>query len=206
MGQHKQALEIYVFKLEDPEKAEEWVGPPASVEIDSLTDPIRYCNQMHVSKDLSQTLSPDATRKLAPSESEADDHPSIYHTLLSLYLRPPHGYQPQYGPAIDILTRHGSRLPAGSTLDLIPETFPVHDLEFYFRGRIRSANSVVNESRVVAALRKVQNMKSEAALVLGVPGGGGNKGRNRFVTVSEDRVCGMCHKRLGGSVISVFPK
>lgn len=26
MGQHRQALEIYVFKLQDPEKAEEYVS------------------------------------------------------------------------------------------------------------------------------------------------------------------------------------
>ena len=149
----------------------------------------------------------------APSESEAEDHPSIYHTLLALYLRPPHGYAPQYAPAVDILTRHGSRLPAGSALNLIPEKFPVKDLEFYFRGRIRAANSIVNESRIVAGLKRVQNMKAEAALALGEDAvshsggrGGKNRGRNRFVTVGEERLCGLCHKRLGGSVISVFPE
>ncbi|KAL1955248.1 hypothetical protein VTO42DRAFT_8907 [Malbranchea cinnamomea] len=191
MGQHRQALEIYVFKLNDHKKAEE------------------YCNQIHLQDDTTATLSsPQTHHQLAPSESEADSHPSIYHTLLSLYLSPPHGYDPQYGPALEILARHGSRLPAGSTLELIPETLPVADLEFYFRNRIRAANTIMNESRVVAALRKVQSMKAEAKLALGEAifgGGGANQGRNRFVTVSEDRVCGVCHKRLGGSVISVFP-
>jgi Vam6/Vps39-like protein vacuolar protein sorting-associated protein 39 len=37
----------------------------------------------------------------------------------------------------------------------------------------------------------------------GIPGEAG--GRNRRVVVSEDRVCGVCHKRLGGSVIAVLP-
>lgn len=83
----------------------------------------------------------------------------------------------------------------------------MHELEFYFRGRIRAANSVANESRIVTALRKVQNVAVQANLQLGEEiVKGHNKGRNRFVTISEERVCGVCHKRLGGSVISVFPK
>ncbi|KAG5289071.1 vacuolar morphogenesis protein AvaB [Histoplasma ohiense] len=186
MGQHRQALEIYVFKLESPDKAEE------------------YCNYIHRNEE-TRTTDTAATKRVSPTDNE-DGHPSIYHTLLSLYLSPPHDYKPQYGPAIEILARHGSRLPAGSTLELIPETFPVHELEFYFRGRIRAANSVANESRIVTALRKVQNVAVQANLQLGGEiVKGHNKGRNRFVTISEERVCGVCHKRLGGSVISVFP-
>ncbi|EQL38308.1 6-phosphofructo-2-kinase/fructose-2,6-bisphosphatase [Blastomyces gilchristii SLH14081] len=185
MGQHRQALEIYVFKLESPDKAEE------------------YCNYIHRLEE-PRTIDT-TTKRVSPTDNE-DGHPSIYHTLLSLYLSPPHNYKPQYGPAIEILARHGSRLPAGSTLDLIPETFPVHELEFYFRGRMRAANSVGNEARIVAALRKVQNIAVQADLQLGEEiMKGNNKGRNRFVTISEERVCGVCHKRLGGSVISVFP-
>lgn len=137
---------------------------------------------------------------------QEDSQRSIYHTLLSLYLTPPHNYQPQYGPAIEILAKHGSRLPASSTLELIPEKFPVRELEFYFRGRIRAENSIVNENRIVAGLRKVQNIATQAQLHLGDNAGNGSRGRNRFVTVNEERVCGVCHKRLGGSVISVFPK
>lgn len=79
------------------------------------------------------------------------------------------------------------------------------DLEFYFRGRIRAANSVVAESRIAKGLWKVRSMRAEAGLALGEDRRG-NKGRNRCVVVDEERVCGVCHKRLGGSVISVFPE
>ncbi|WEW57039.1 Vacuolar morphogenesis protein 6 [Emydomyces testavorans] len=186
MGQHRQALEIYVFRLNDPQKAEE------------------YCNQTYLAEDPHAQV-PNKMQKISPTDHD-ENHPSIYHTLLSLYLSPPHAYKPQYGPAIEILAKHGSRLPASSTLDLIPEAFPVNELEFYFRGRIRAENSVVNESRIVAGLRKVQNINTEAELLLGNGLLDGNKGRNRFVTVTEERMCGVCHKRLGGSVISVFPE
>jgi len=58
---------------------------------------------------------------------------------------------------------------------------------------------------VVAGLRKSEAVSSQATLLLGEGTPGGKGGRNRRVVVSEERVCGVCHKRLGGSVIAVLP-
>jgi hypothetical protein len=81
----------------------------------------------------------------------------------------------------------------------------VRDLEFYFKGRMRAANSVFNEARIVASLRKARDMQMQAQLALGEDVRGGGT-RARHVTVTEERICGVCHKRLGGSVINVFPE
>ncbi|KAI0535920.1 SPX domain-containing protein [Xylaria digitata] len=166
MGNHKQALEIYVFRMQDYVKAED--------------------STIH--------------------EDEPDVTASIYHTLLSLYLTPPPPHKPNLEPALSLLSRHGSRLPATSTLSLIPDTLPVADLASYFRGRIRAANSVVSETRIVEALRRTQLVNTQAALLFGdgTPGSG-QGGRNRRVVIPEERVCGVCHKRLGNSVVAVLP-
>jgi hypothetical protein len=195
MGSHKQALAIYVFQLKDYQKAEE------------------YCNQVYTappttptSPNLSHSQSPPATRG-----SIEDTELSIYHVLLSLYLQPPPPHQPNWPPALDLLSKHGARLPAATTLDLIPPTLPVKDLESYFFGRIRNANSLLNEERIVAQLRGVEKVAVESAVLLGpesrrdmygrsVPGG-----LNRRVVIDEDRHCAVCHKRFGGSAIRVFP-
>ncbi len=147
-----------------------------------------------------------------PSSSAA---PSIYHTLLSLYLTPPPPHERQLAPALDLLSRHGSRLPASSTMQLIPDGLPVAELLSYFRGRMRAANSVVNESRIEKGLRQTAMLEAQASLLLGSGGLGGfgglgmgsapPAGRNRRVVVSEERVCGVCHKRLGGSVVAALP-
>lgn len=172
----------------------------------------RYCNRVHKKQDASSGApsSPSASKAQSRRPSTAYDDPedappSIYHTLLSLYLKPPPPNKPNLAPALDLLSKHGSRLPAASTLSLIPDTLPIADLESYFRGRIRAANSAVNESRVVAGLRQTELVASQALLLLGdgVPGGQG--GRNRRVVISDERVCGVCHKRLGGSVVAVLP-
>jgi hypothetical protein len=139
------------------------------------------------------------------AEDANDAQPSIYHTLLTLYLNPPQGQDPNLGPALDLLSKHGSRLSAESTLPLIPDTLQVAQLESYFRGRMRSANSVVNETRIVAGLRRTGLVASQAVLLLGdgVPGRQG--GKNRRVVISDERVCGVCHKRLGASVVAAMP-
>jgi tetratricopeptide (TPR) repeat protein len=203
MGQHKQALEIYVFKIRDYEKAEEYGRlfsfNPILADVCSS-----YCNRIHLTQD-SAVASPIQSRRGSISTSGPDDVPSIYHTLLSLYLTPPQPHTPNWPPALDLLSKHGSRLPASSTLNLIPTTIPVAELESYFQGRIRAANSIVNEARIVAGLRKSEVVSSQASLLLGEGTPGGKGGRNRRVVVSEERVCGVCHKRLGGSVIAVLP-
>ncbi|CAN8103508.1 unnamed protein product [Discula destructiva] len=189
MGEDRSALMIYVFKMMDYAKAEE------------------YCNRVHKARESSSTAAGvPATRRPSTAYDDPDEAPqSIYQTLLSLYLTPPPPNKPNFPPALDLLSKHGSRLPAASTLSLIPDTVPIGDLESYFRGRIRAANSAVNESRVVAGLRETEFVASQAMLLLGDGVRGGQGGRNRRVVISDERVCGVCHKRLGGSVIAVLP-
>ena len=166
----------------------------------SPVDHYRYCNHVH-KEDIATK---EAT--LDGEKDEAKEEPSSIHlTLLGLYLAPPYGNKPQYGPALEILAKHGSRLPPSSALDLIPKSLPVKELEFYFKGRMRAANSKFNESRIVASLQKVQNVKAQAQLLVG-EGIDPKSSRSRHVTVTEERICGICHKRLGGSVINVFPE
>ena len=182
LGQHKAALQIYVFKMRDLARAEE------------------YCNQVY----LEDKSEPTKLISRRMSTNPVDEEPSIYQVLLNLYLNPPKSEKILLGPAVELMARHGARLPASSTLDMIPTDLLVKELEFYFRGRIRNANTVMKDSSVEVSLRKVDALHVSAALLVGDIAGNG--GRARKVRVDEDRICGVCHKRLGGSVISVFPE
>ncbi|KAI5819829.1 vacuolar sorting protein 39 domain 2-domain-containing protein [Pyronema omphalodes] len=165
MGRHKAALEIYVFKLGDHVKAEE------------------YCRRVHLA---------------GPSNTEVatESAETVYHTLLSLYLQPPVPQAQQLEPALRILSRHGARLKASEALKLIPENVRVKDLESYFESRIRAANATVTENRIIAALRKSHIVDVQEQLL---------DARNAHVTVGEESVCPVCHKRLGLSVIWRLP-
>ncbi|CAE7025077.1 hypothetical protein PTT_05991 [Pyrenophora teres f. teres 0-1] len=192
MGSHKQALAIYVFQLKDYNKAEE------------------YCNQVYTAPPPSSPTKSSQQSTNIQGTIE-DTELSIYHVLLSLYLTPPPPNQPNWPPALDLLSKHGARLPAATTLDLIPPTLPVKDLESYFFGRMRNANSLLNEERIVAHLRGVEKVAVESAMLLGAEGKTDAYGRkvpgglNRRVVIDEDRHCAVCHKRFGGSAIRVFP-
>ncbi|KAH6639956.1 vacuolar sorting protein 39 domain 1 [Truncatella angustata] len=187
MGNDKQALEIYVFKMQDYAKAED------------------YCNRIQKSRQDSSQTSPTTQTEEPLDQDDPDSHPSIYHVLLSLYLTPPKPYQSNLAPALDLLSKHGSRLPASSSLSLVPDDLPVRALESYFSGRIRAANSRLAESRVVEGLRKTLLVDTQALLLLGDGMPGGQGGRNRRVVVGEERICGTCHKRLGNTVVAVLP-
>ena len=168
MGHHKSALEIYVFKLQDQIKAEE------------------YCVRIHGL----------TTATTGPAETPSPT--SVYHILLSLYLRPPPPYskEPQLGAALAILSRHGARLDPSEALKLIPEEMKIKELEEYFQRRIRHANSRVTANMIMSQLSKCEMWKKEETVV-------GMRGKS--VVITEARVCPVCHKRLGRSVVSVYP-
>lgn len=67
---------------------------------------------------------------------------------------------------------------------------------------MRNTNSIVNETRIVAGLRKTELVSAQASLLLS----GDKGGRNRRVVIGDERVCGVCHKRLGDrTVVAVLP-
>ncbi|KAK6504670.1 Vacuolar morphogenesis protein 6 [Arthrobotrys musiformis] len=165
LGEHKQALEIFVFRMQDFSKAE------------------AYCNRIH-------QLSPPTSD---PAETSTE---TVYSILLSLYLRPPPNYEVQMPPALDLLSRHGARVDPLESLKLIPESIKVADLQSYFENRIRHSNSRVNMNRVMAQLYKSEAFRWEELNA---------EAKKKAVVIGEERVCPVCHKRLGKSVISVFP-
>ncbi|KAI9695186.1 MAG: Vacuolar morphogenesis protein 6 [Bogoriella megaspora] len=193
MGQHKQALSIYVFDLLSSEKAED------------------YCNTLYLSSlpTKASSTSTSFPRHQPPSSAPTARNDvtasSIYHTLLSLYLTPPPPHEPQWQPALGLLSRHGARLPASSVLDLVPASLPIKELEKYFRGRLRSGNSVTSEMRIVKSLRAVEKVKMDAELRVGDGHKSVGGGLNRRVVIREDDHCRVCHKRFGRSAIRVYP-
>ncbi|KAK5106521.1 Vacuolar morphogenesis protein 6 [Lithohypha guttulata] len=214
MGQHKQALQLFVFKLNDTAKAEE------------------YCNQVYLQENsnANQRTAAGSSQRTSTAQAQTEDPISeastIYALLLSLYLSPPPATppdqeeKPRIGDALSLLARHGPRLPASNTLSIIPNELLVKELESYLRGRIRTANTGMNDTRMISNLRKVEAVRVQARLLLGNgedgdPGAklgpsepisdAAAKGRRRKIVINEDRVCRVCHKRLAGSIISAFP-
>jgi len=134
-----------------------------------------------------------------------DQQPNVYTTLLSLYLKPPSPHKVQWEPALQLLSKHGPRLPAANTLDLMPSDLHVSELSSYFLGRIRSANTVVREERIIASLQSVMKISLSSELAFGPEHMQQKGGRSRRVVIREEDHCRVCHKRFGNSAVRVYP-
>jgi tetratricopeptide (TPR) repeat protein len=186
MGNHKQALAIYVFQLADYAKAEE------------------YCNRIYITE---QACLIDAT-KLHSKPQHDTSTPNIFAILLGLYLSPPPNETKRWPQALDLLGKHGARLPASSTLSLMPDDLAVAELDDYFRGRIRHATSVLRQEKIMRSLEEVRRMRTERVLRLGaddIVDKGGLGGRSKRVVIGEEDHCRVCHKRFGASAVRVHP-
>ncbi|KAL1590923.1 hypothetical protein WHR41_00116 [Cladosporium halotolerans] len=187
MGNHKQALAIYVFQVKDYAKAED------------------YCNRIYLSE---QACLLDATKAHAKPIHDETSKPNVFALLLGLYLSPPNGEEKHWPQALDLLSKHGARLPASSTLNLMPDDLAVAELDDYFRGRIRHATSALRQDKIVRSLEEVRKVNAERQLRLGADAlveKGGIGGRNRRVLIGEDDHCRVCHKRFGASAVRVHP-
>ncbi|KAI7299017.1 hypothetical protein KC315_g17807, partial [Hortaea werneckii] len=202
MGNHKQALAIYVFQLQDYVKAED------------------YCNRIYLAEQATEhdtSLVDGNARHKKPAmfrrpTSEADDtgaaRSNIFAALLGLYLRPPHSEEKRWPQALDLLSRHGARLPASSTLDLMPDDLAVNQLQNYFQGRMRHTTSLLRTEQIVKGLESVRRANTERKCLLGedkFADMGLKGGRNRRVRITEEDLCRVCHKRFGASAVRVYP-
>lgn len=198
MGNHKQALSIYVFQLKDYVKAED------------------YCNRTFIAEQQQQDCLIGGGALHEKQIDHCDEKgTNIFAVLLGLYLRPPEGEEKRWPQALDLLSRHGTRLPASSTLDFMPDDLAVRELTSYFQGRMRLTTSQLYSSRITKALESVRQVNAERHLLVGpdrkgsAEGGGGGErvlgGRNQRVRIGEDDHCRVCLRRFGASAVRVYP-
>ena len=187
LREHLKALSLYVFSLHAPSKAE------------------MYCNAVYASQH------PSRNEKIA----DPDTTKSIYTTLLALYLDPPQPHKRDLDSALDLLSRHGSRLPALTTLDFLPPDLSIAKLEAYFRGRMRAANTLSREEAVMRSISAVAKSGIDVELHIGeegydekgrkIKGDDLRRGQGRRVELTDERMCSACHKRFGRAAVRIWP-
>ncbi|KAK9360060.1 hypothetical protein V1504DRAFT_456281 [Lipomyces starkeyi] len=224
IGEHKRALEIYVFSMKDYNKAQEYClniydtdAPNSKSVFHTLLElylrppGIRVGNGYTVSSRISSsrrssnsssTYNLSASPPLAPS---AFQHVRKSSSSSSLSSMPPPASVPQVGyelppmnleAALDLLSNHGSRVSAIDALELLPSDIKMASLGPFLEAHLRATNASVTRDRLYASLLKTELVRTQQSLV---------DLRSKNVVISDTRVCPVCVKRLGNSVISVFP-
>lgn len=112
IGQHDQALNIYVHKLRNFQAAEEWVA--ARLAAFAVT----------LQRIRTNTKSLLFSRYCVKNYDSTDTTKNVYLLLLKVYLKPPNREKPMLEPALDILTRHGSHIdPQAVSVEVLLASF-----------------------------------------------------------------------------------
>lgn len=139
LGKHEGALEIYVYRLQDYIKAEEYVVFQQVYAVPHRSH-CRYCKRVY-------HTDPDAR--------------GIFLTLLRIYLQPS-TLSDLLRPALDLIRRHSPRLNTVETLHLLPPMVAAQDLNAFLCEALREP---VFDTRVVREVRKARLEQVSSKLI-----------------------------------------
>lgn len=124
---------------------------------------------------------------------------SALQTFLLLYLdsSDPSGFREgRETEVLDLLASQGSRMSASEVLARLPPDVRIQSIERFLQSHLRLMTSTVNDELTASSLLKVNLVRTEQSLLqLG----------QRYTTITKFKTCKHCFKRLGNSVISIFP-
>ncbi|GAA5946072.1 hypothetical protein JCM3775_007212 [Rhodotorula graminis] len=127
-------------------------------------------------------------------DSDESMRPSIFHLLLRLYLRPRPDFPLFFEPALSLLSTQAARIDPVEAFDLLPPLVALGDLQVYLEKTLRRQTERSTESRMVKAIGRSLLDQQEVKIV---------DLEERRVKITDGRICPVCHKRVGNSVIAI---
>ena len=127
-------------------------------------------------------------------QEQPDDQGSIFLALLKLYLGPKEEGKALFAPALGLLARHGSRIDLGQVMTLLPPLVAIEDLFRFLLQALRRSSQTHRDLRAEREVLRARTDQVQRAEVLL---------QSQHVKITDSRLCPICHKRLGNSVISV---
>lgn len=119
------------------------------------------------------------------------------HMLLDILLTPPRkGAKPNVEAALKLLASQGSRMDPAKVLNLLSDDVKISEIYPFLCSQIRNTTATANQLRLRTSLEKVYAISVEEDYL---------ETRAQSVKVTDSRMCQICLKRLGHSVVSVFP-
>ncbi|KNC56116.1 vesicle fusion protein [Thecamonas trahens ATCC 50062] len=130
-------------------------------------------------------------------DPELESHRDVYLTLLKVYLAPPETIPAQPEPAMDLLNAYSSRIDIPRALELLPPDTPLASLLPFFDAVLKSKSELYRRNLVLRNLLRSENLLVREQLI---------QERSRYVVIEENRMCGVCHKRiLSSQSFAVYP-
>ncbi|ORY86998.1 vacuolar sorting protein 39 domain 2-domain-containing protein [Protomyces lactucae-debilis] len=135
----------------------------------------------------------DEAKTQAFAERQLNRYPNVFEVLLQLYLS---DKPPQLQAALQILERHGPRLNVEAVLSQLPPDIAISDIRSFLTTRLRDSQTQRYASLVEQTLRRSAMLSIQLRVI---------ERKQKAFTITADKVCAACHKRVGGSVLAAFP-
>jgi hypothetical protein len=113
------------------------------------------------------------------------------HTLLGTHLK-----QGETLDALQLLGQQGFRMSPEVVLSSLPNDTSVKDIAGFLQAQLRSLTGRLRTDKVDVALLGVHLLRSQEALL---------EHSQRHTVIDGYRTCKVCSKRLGHSVVSIYP-
>ncbi|KAL7417275.1 hypothetical protein BDY24DRAFT_412023 [Mrakia frigida] len=175
LGNHEAALQIYVYRLADYSKAEEYC-----VRVYQSTTPSTNIFLPLLRIYLLPRPSPNTN---ADSKSKSKT-PATTTTTTPLLIP----------PALSLIATHSTKLEPLEVISLLPPLLTMQDVHSFFLRTLREGKAKRNDGRVLREIEKTRGEELDWRLL---------RLQERRVRIGDTRICPQCKKRLGNSVIAV---
>ncbi|KAG5439359.1 hypothetical protein PCK2_000808, partial [Pneumocystis canis] len=160
LGQHKYALEIYIFEIKDFKKATEYCERVSSMENSKLGN-------------------------------------KIYLILLDVLLNSQNDQNVQLSYILNLLSQYRSQINIETIMSNLPLNMKISDLKLYLEGTIQDRITEITRGKITSSLQIANLMQYQNKLI--------DICSKKYI-ITPEKTCQNCHKRLGQSVLAIFPK
>lgn len=121
----------------------------------------------------------------------------IYLILLNLLLKPPSGQKIQLSYALDFLSQYRSQINIETIISELPLDIKISNLKLYLESTIQNRITNIINGKIIYSLQMANLAQYQNKLI---------DASNKKYTITPEKTCQNCHKRLGQSVLAIFPK
>ncbi|CCJ29807.1 unnamed protein product, partial [Pneumocystis jirovecii] len=120
----------------------------------------------------------------------------IYLILLNLLLKPPSGQKIQLSYALDFLSQYRSQINIETIISELPLDIKISNLKLYLESTIQNRITNIINGKIIYSLQMANLAQYQNKLI---------DASNKKYTITPEKTCQNCHKRLGQSVLAIFP-
>ncbi|KAG4301557.1 hypothetical protein PCK1_002042 [Pneumocystis canis] len=120
----------------------------------------------------------------------------IYLILLDILLNSPNDQKVQLSYILNLLSQYRSQINIETIMSTLPSDIKISDLKLYLEGTIQDRITDIMNGKIICSLQIANLMRYQNKLI---------DICNKKHIITPEKTCQNCHKRLGQSVLAIFP-